>query len=309
MNFISQVELDYLGEWPTPETLDEAVAMVQVPGVENAVRQSRTYWSTVLSPQRSAGAYHVNQNVSVGAHADADDEGESDGYDEDDAFDIFNPNNEHGLDEAHASAIYVFSCDCVRERINTGLKKEGDTYVPLTRLLVNAFNCIPPVSGVVYAAVASHPEWGVFQVGKTFTWGGFVIASMYGNSMETFLNDAQLNQRDVTIFQINALSARPMKPYSSLRQRYEHYPFEMDMIIPYGAKFRVENLMKINLYVTMVALSEIDFTPSDDFDLNLDQETPPKPKAMETACPIHRQHMSEICDLAVEVKKIYGRRN
>ena len=70
-----------------------------------------------------------------------------------------------------------------------------------------------------------------------------------------------------------------MKPYSSLRQRYEHYPFEMDMIIPYGAKFRVENLMKINLYVTMVALSEIDFTPSDDFDLNLDQETPPKAKA------------------------------
>ena len=80
-----------------------------------------------------------------------------------------------------------------------------------------------------------------------------MIASMYGNSMETFLNDAQLNQQDVTIFQINALSARPMKPYSSLRQRYEHYPFEMDMIIPYGAKFRVENLMKINLYVTMVA--------------------------------------------------------
>ena len=53
----------------------------------------------------------------------------------------------------------------------------------------------------------------------------------------------------------------------------------MDMIIPYGAKFRVENLMKINLYVTMVALSEIDFTPSDDFDLNLDQGTPPKAKA------------------------------
>ena len=144
--------------------------------------------------------------------------------------------------------------------------------MPLTRLLVNAFNCIPPVSGVVYAAVASHPEWGVFQVGKTFTWGGFVIASMYGNSMEAFLNDAQLNQRDVTIFQINALSARP-KAYSSLRERYEHYPFEMDMIIPYGAKFRVENLMKINLYVTMDALSEIDFTPSDDFDLNLDQDT------------------------------------
>ena len=219
---------------------------------------------------------------------------ESDGYDEDDAFDIFNPNNEHGLDEAHASAIYVFSCDCVRERINTGLKKEGDTYLPLTRLLVDAFNCIPPVSGVVYAAVASHPEWGVFQVGKTFTWGGFVIASMYGNSMETFLNDAQLNQQDVTIFQINALSARPIKPYSSLRQRYEHYPFEMDMIIPYGAKFRVEKSDENQPVRNDGCPGEIDFTPSDDFDLNLDQGTPPKPKPRRQACPSRHQRMSEI---------------
>ena len=77
LNFISQVELDYLSEWPTPETLDEAVAMVQVPGVENAVRQSRTYWNTVLSPQRSTGADHVNQSVSIDAHADADDEEEA----------------------------------------------------------------------------------------------------------------------------------------------------------------------------------------------------------------------------------------
>ena len=52
----------------------------------------------------------------------------------------------------------------------------------------------------------------------------------------------------------------------------KQYPFEMDMIIPYGAKFRVENIMKINLFVTMIALSEIDFVSNDDFDLTLDED-------------------------------------
>ena len=49
------------------------------------------------------------------------------------------------------------------------------------------------------------------------------------------------------------------------------------MIIPYGARFRVENIMKINLYVTMIALSEIDFVSTDDFDLTgmeIDYVTP-----------------------------------
>ena len=40
-----------------------------------------------------------------------------------------------------------------------------------------------------------HIQNGSLSGRKTFTWGGFVIASMYGNSMETFLNDAQLNQK------------------------------------------------------------------------------------------------------------------
>ena len=130
MDFISQVELDYLSEWPTPETLDEAVAMVQVPGVENAVRQSRTYWSTVLSPQRSAGAYHVNQNVSVGAHADADDEGGSDGYDEDDAF----LTRMSSMAWTHSTRIDVFSVIASASGRNTGLKRGGHI-LPLTRLL------------------------------------------------------------------------------------------------------------------------------------------------------------------------------
>ena len=290
LNFISQIEIDYLNQWPTPESLDEAVAMIQVPGVENAVRQARIYWKTMLAPEAEAQGNNNTNNVYNNNNVnksnrrrtnnnndnmnDADDEmDENDtGFDDDSFTMMYNPNNEHGLEEAHAAAIYVFSSPCIRERINTGLKKEGDAYIPFTRLLVNALNCIPPVSGVVYSSVAMNPKWGVFQVGKTFTWGGFVISSMYGNSMETFLNESQLNEKDVTIFQINALSARPIKPYSSLRKRYEQYPFEMDMIIPYGAKFRVENIMKINLFVTMIALSEIDFVSNDDFDLTLDED-------------------------------------
>jgi hypothetical protein len=286
LNFISQIELDYIDEWPLPKTLVEAVAMIQVPGVENAVRQSRIYWENMLAPieeysntKAKLDTYSRQQNVNnrnntsreqkrnnsmSNGNGDADDEMEEDDAD---SFTMYNQNNEHGLEETYASAIYLFSSPCIRERINTGLKREGDTYIPFTRLLLNALNCIPPVSGVVYAAVALNPEWGVFQVGKTFNWGGFVIASMYGNSMEPFLNESQLNEKDVTLFQINALSARPIKPYSSLRKRYEQYPFEMDMIIPYGARFRVENIMKINLYVTIIALSEIDFVSTDDFDL------------------------------------------
>ncbi len=256
--------------WPMPDTLEEAVTMMMgIPGVEQAVRSARAHFWKHLRPEAAEGS-------TFAAVANADDSG-GDDADDDEEFEgefsfsmkenLLNPD---GLDEDKACAISVFTCKCVRSTINAGFSNEnGVKFLSFARLLNSALLAIPPLQGVLYCAISQPPSFGQFRAGMTFTWASFVLSSMYGNSVEQYLQEAQLEKRCSTLIQINACSARPIKPYSALHERYVDYPFELDMVLPFGSKFRVENVVNINVYVVLVALTEIpsDTRAKDSFDM------------------------------------------
>jgi hypothetical protein len=275
--------------WPVPDTLEEALAMLMTtPGIEDAVRNARVDFRDRVS-------------------AEGDEGGEADiEFDSDDEIDVVNQggafnitfdatdtmHNPYGLSENQACAISVFTSNCVRTRINVGFASEdGEKFTPFARLLNDALLAIPPLQGVVYCTVAQPPPFGMFRVGTKFSWGGFVLSSMYGNSIEDFLKETQSTRRACTVFHINAISARPIKSYSILRKRYTEYPFEHDMILPFASTFRVENQVSINSYVTLVALTEISSGSSavDTFDMSGSIPKRPLLPATETDTMSQRQ--------------------